>query len=86
MEEYETPRLYWNSRMCSGPEHRGPVHIAKGVSEMSKEKISPLGFKNARELTVEEIDSVGGGATHTARAKGTYNGGVDGEIEYDIEW
>ena len=52
---------------------------------MKKEMISPLGFDNARELTNEEIDIVGGAA-----AKQTFHVKVtnpqDAEAQYDIEW
>lgn len=53
---------------------------------MNSNNVSPIGFQNARELTQEELNDVGGGAKHTAHAKVTYNNGNDAEIQYDIEW
>ena len=48
--------------------------------------IAPLGFELSRELTMEELQEVGGG-------KGTAGGGVtvssgrpDGEVHIDADW
>ncbi len=51
-------------------------------------KVTPLGFELAREMTVQELQEVGGG-----RAKGTAgagvtvsSGGPDAEAHVDLDW
>lgn len=47
--------------------------------------VSPIGLNNARELSLKEMEQVGGGK-QTFIAKATYNRGNDAEVQYDIEW
>ncbi|SEM58250.1 hypothetical protein SAMN05428989_4110 [Pseudoxanthomonas sp. GM95] len=56
----------------------------------NNDTVSPLGFELARELTLDEMNSVGGGV---AASKGTAGGSIsvstgrpDGEVHIDADW
>ncbi|MBB3815198.1 hypothetical protein FHY13_003583 [Xanthomonas arboricola] len=57
---------------------------------MRDNTVSPLGYELTRELTLDEMNSVGGGV---AAFKGTAGGSItvstghpDGEIHIDADW
>ncbi|GLQ89128.1 hypothetical protein GCM10007898_27000 [Dyella flagellata] len=58
----------------------------RNTMDVNDSVISPIGLNHARELSMKDLNQVGGG-TQTFHAKGTYTAGKpDADVEYDIQW